>query len=137
MTATSPNIALAVTGPEARASCRRAKAIEEGVLANVSEVARTGGFRWPVAVTANAWSLITGGRRGICTPGVYERLYDALWQAAAAIRVEEQPEGNTVCYHIVLQYGLQLSATLKIVAESGDMGEPVITIMLPDEEGWR
>lgn len=88
----------------------RAQAIEDGVLIDVSEMAREAGFRWPVAVTATdvvyprygltsspPGSLRRKGsrqracpersRRGDCGPALSAAEWDTLWMAATSTKL--------------------------------------------------
>lgn len=112
----------------------RAQALEDGVLVDVSEMAREAGFRWPVAVTAAVWALIEAipeRYRGLqSTDG---RLWDVLWLASCAIRSSATP-GTELRYSLTLHTAQSSHLTLKLVTGPGDRGEPVVTIMLPEED---
>lgn len=120
----------------------RKQAIEDGVLIDVTEMAREAGFRWPVAVTAAvwadcvAWSEEDNGRQ------VYQdesgRLWDLLFVASYAVQTARQDDGS-LKYDIwrVPRDGRSTDSQLvsvKLVAGPGDDGEPVITIMQPHED---
>ena len=109
----------------------RAQAIEDGVLIDVSGMAREAGFQWPVAVTAGVWALVNDippRHRGLQDPD--GRLWDVLWMASWAAR----RGGDQTLYRLILHHGRRTYATLKLHARPGDHGEPVITIMLPEED---
>jgi hypothetical protein len=109
----------------------RAQAIEDGVLVDVSETAREAGFRWPVALTAGVWALIEDiPPRFQGLQDIQGRLWDTLWMARLAAR----RGGVETHYELILHHGRKTYATLKLVSGPGDQGEPVITIMLPDED---
>jgi len=112
----------------------RAQALEDGVLVDVSTMAREAGFVWPVAVTQAVWALIEA------LPPRYEgiqsadgRLWDVLWMAYLAIR-KARASSTELCYSLILHHGRKTYLTLKLVVGPGDQGEPVVTIMLPDED---
>ncbi len=110
----------------------RAQAIEDGVLVDVTEMAREAGFVWPVAITAGVWALINDippRFQGI--QDVEGRLWDAIWMARGAAR---HNDGTEILYRLILHHGRKTYATLKLVSGPGDEGEPVITILLPDED---
>jgi len=114
----------------------RAQALEDGVLVDVSTMAREAGFVWPVAVTQAVWALIEA------IPPRYEgiqsangRLWDVLWMAYLAIRRNAgTASGTQLCYSFILHHGRRTYLTLKLVVGPGDQGEPVVTIMLPEED---
>ena len=112
----------------------RAQALEDGVLVDVTEMAREAGFCWPVAITAAVWALIEAipeRYRGLHS--IDGRLWDALWMASCAIR-SSTSSGNELRYSLTLHTAQSSHLTLKLVTGPGDHGEPVVTIMLPEED---
>jgi len=109
----------------------RTQAIQDGVLVDVSELAREAGFRWPVAVTAAVWALVSDipvSRQGLeSTDG---RMWDVLWMARWAAK----RGGSEGLYDLVLRHGNKRKATLKLHTGPGDDGSPVCTILMPDED---
>lgn len=115
----------------------RAQAIADGVLIDVSSMAREAGFRYPVAMTDALWKDIndipsTLMARGVSVEG---RLWDILWMGYCAIR-------STPAAHTCLTYDLFMRVSgrarqqrypVKIVVGPGDVGESVITLMQPNE----
>lgn len=123
-------------------SYTRAQAIADGVLVDISETAREAGFRWPVAVTAAAWADCVEWSEEDSRRQVHQdesgRLWDVLWMAFVAIRGNATGESQ-LAYQLyrVPRDGETVEArltTLKLVAGPGDAGEPVVTIMLPQED---
>ena len=111
----------------------RAQALEDGVLVDVSELAREAGFVWPVALTAAVWALVEDiPPRYRAWQTVEGRTYDVLWMAYCAIRSAEHSD-TELRYTLLLDHGRHRYLTLKLVTGPGDHGEPVVTIMLPDE----
>ena len=116
-------------------SYTRAQAIEDGVLVDVTERAREAGLRYPVAVTQAVWAdIITPDERarafGQSESG---RLWDTLYMLRhAAVGVESSEIRYEVYY--VMKARQQRRLTLKAVCGPGDGGEPVLTIMLPEED---
>ena len=126
--------------PELIHSYSRARAIEDGVLVDVSDTARQAGFAVPVALTAAAWADCVAWADADCcrqTPQDESgRLWDVLWMAYLATR-----RGNgsqvTVTLFRVPRGGRSRSpqaASLQMHIGPGDQGEPVITIMMPGED---
>jgi len=64
----------------------RTRAIEDGVLVDVSETAKEAGFKVPVAVTTGVWTLIeaTQAELEMCQ-SAEGRLWDVLWMAFLAM----------------------------------------------------
>ncbi len=112
----------------------REQAIEEGVLINVSEMAEEAGFRWPVAVTVNVWVyyIIPDDDSRSCGQSEDGRLWDLL----TMLRLYSHHGGEIVTFKVyfLMQGNKKKLVTLKAVAGPGDNGEPVITVMLPDED---
>ncbi|MFP4345919.1 MAG: DUF6573 family protein [Anaerolineales bacterium] len=123
----------------------RAEALEDGVLIDVSEMAREAGFKWPVAVSAAVWHLIEDiPPRFAKLESVKGRLWDVLWMARCAIKppkieglVLPEPHHDDpyrLLYSLILHHGNRTYARLKLLTGPGDDGEPVVTILLPDED---
>lgn len=118
-------------------SYSRRQALEDGVLVDVSEMAREAGFRYPVAVTRAVWD-------GVVTPddesralGQSEagRLWDVLTVLRVAIRRSKGPAQTLEFQVIVIQHGADRRiVTLKAVCGPADDGSPCITVMLPAED---
>lgn len=118
-------------------SYSRSEAIEDGVLIDVSETAREAGFKFPVAVTDTVWNgyivpsdLLLTRNYGQSTEG---RLWDTLYMAALAAR---QTAGNIINFKVIylLDDFKENKIELKAIIGPGDTAEPVITIMLPNED---
>lgn len=119
----------------------RAMAIDDGGLIDVSSAAAEAGFRFPVALTRAAWadcvawSNEDNEREGACCQDEAGRLWDVLWIARLAAR----RGGSQTLFQLyrvpVAGRGIKPRlTTLKMVCSGGDEGEPVITIMRPDED---
>lgn len=115
----------------------RAEALADGSLVDVSALASEVGFRLPVAVTRAVWVMIE--RIPDTLRGIEDergRLWDVLWMAKnAAVRAADTADlvGFTVTLNRV-EGGKRINRTpLKMVISGDDEGEPVITVMLPDE----
>ncbi|MEJ1343131.1 MAG: DUF6573 family protein [Candidatus Sedimenticola sp. (ex Thyasira tokunagai)] len=120
----------------------RAQAIEDGVLIDVSETSSEAGFKWPAAITQGAWEDCVAWSNDDNRCQVYQdesgRLWDVLWMAFIAIR-QSINGGSSLLYELyrVPRDSKSIEAqltTLKLVVGPGDVGEPVITIMLPHED---
>ena len=110
----------------------RAQALEDGVLVDVSETAREAGFTVPVAVTQAVWAAIENippGKQGF--QDVDGRLWDVVYMASLAARCNRDKE--IVHYRLIMHEGRRTYKDLQMVIGPGDAGEPVITIMEPNE----
>jgi len=109
----------------------RKQAIEDGVLIDVTETAKEAGFKVPVAVTCTLHEIInTVSKKSY--QSFEGRLWDVLYMGALAAR--NNPTQSTILYVLRLTHGRKKNITLKMIISGGDDGEPVITIMLPDED---
>jgi len=115
----------------------RAQALEDGILVNVSEVAKEAGIRFPVALTATVFGQYVEVPEGVTAQDVGGRLWDILWMFwCAAARCQ----GDTLQFQLYVRNHNRERldhrdlVTLKAVCGPGDQCEPVMTIMLPDED---
>jgi hypothetical protein len=120
----------------------RAQAISDGVLIDVSETASEAGFRFPVALTAGAWSeAVTWNEHDTETTGIAQdeagRLWDVLWMARFALHALRDASVRRAPFTLlrVPRGGRRATRfTLDIVVGPGDEGEPVLTVCLQDED---
>ena len=115
-------------------SYTRAQAIADGVLVDVSDLARKTGFKFPVAITEAVWTVIEA------IPEVYkwtqnprDRLFDVLTMAAYAARFKTNL--NLVSFKVDMDtiQGRRI-VDLKMICGPVDHVEPVATIMFPEED---
>jgi hypothetical protein len=115
----------------------RAQAIEDGVLVDVSEMAKEAGIKYPVTLTASVYSKYVEVPEGAVAQDESGRLWDILGMLRCQIRCSQ---GDTLHFQLYVRnhnrerLTRQDLATLKAVCGPGDDGEPVVTIMLPDED---
>ncbi len=114
----------------------RAQAVEDGVLIDVSAVAREAGITYPVALTSAAWGRCVTVPPGVECQDEVGRLWDVLWLLRLAVgRSDGGPEARFgVHVRDDNREGTPPLVRLKAVCGPGDQGEPVITVMLPDED---
>lgn len=123
-------------------SYSRAEAINDGVLHDVSELAREAGFVLPVAITAACWADCVAWSATDSERQVHQdetgRLWDVLFMASIAIRSTQ--DGSRMLRYAIERIPRDGRATrsetqaLKLIVGPGDHSEPVITIMLPYED---
>jgi hypothetical protein len=122
---------------EVISSYTRAQAIEDGVLVDVSEMAKEVGIKYPVALTATVYGKYVEVPEGVIAQDEAGRLWDILWMFRYAAG---RSQGDTVHFQLYVRnhnrerLPRQDLVTLKAVCGPGDKGEPVITIMLPNED---
>ena len=120
----------------------RAQAIEDGFLVDVSDTAREAGFKIPVAVTRTVWDRLVALPEGYL--GFQDergRLWDVLWMARYyALRASNSDRVRMSVLVRDIRKDLRDSNRpprkhFAIVAiGAGDAGEPVITIMFPEDD---
>lgn len=100
----------------------RAQAIADGVLVDVTEEAQRFGFGVPVAVTRAVWTDAAD----------HIQLRHVVCMACQAAR--QNPTSERVAFQVHQVYQQGSPALLEMCISPGDHGEPVITIMYPDED---
>ena len=122
-------------------SYTRAQAIEDGVLADVTELAAEAGFVVPVAITAAVHADIAEIPPSKSHQDYKGRLWDVLWMGYLAARAAGRRvvrEGGEVPqdmrYKLIMPVGRRTYYSLKMHSGPGDDGGQVITIMRPDED---
>lgn len=118
-------------------SYSRAQAIEDGELIDLTEWARETGFKFPVAITRAAFDEFIAWPEGL-RPDLGQsergRGHDVLWMLSCAIRASQG--GSRVDFKLsrVGADGRSRVGALYSLCGPGDTPEPVITIMLPEED---
>ena len=121
-------------GAEIISTYTRKQAIEDGVLIDVSEMAKEAGIKHPTAITQNLWSSwveVPEGLEGL--QDASGRLWDVLWMFSIAAR---KATGPHLTYSVLFQTKERKmkKVQLNAVYGPGDNAEPVITIMLPGDD---
>ena len=117
-------------------SYTRAQAIEDGVLVDVSEMAREAGIKFPVAVTEAVWHIYILPDEILKRDhfqSMEGRLWDTLWMFRCYAR---NMKDRLLYFPVIFEMGQDEPWTVKLkaVCGPGDAGEPVITIMLRNED---
>ena len=111
----------------------RAQAIEDGVLIDVSSLAKEAGFRYPVALTSAAWHWIEPPEETIGQDAT-----GRLWDLLNVLRYEiRKSKGDRIDFKVLFEQGSGEAKALVdfyALCGPGDSAEPVITVMLPDED---
>ncbi len=114
----------------------RSEALADGLLIDVSATAREAGIRWPVRLTRAAWDRCVRVPPGVACQDEAGRLWDVLWLLACAIR--RAGSGAEVRFGVHVRNDNRERTPplvrLKGLCGPGDQGEPVLTVMLPDED---
>lgn len=107
-------------------SYTRAEALEDGALVDASTLAREAGFTVPVAFTCAAW-----GEAVACRGVVGQDEKGRLWDVLSVLRMAARRGGSIVRFQVLVS---RVLVNLKAHIGPGDSGEPVVTIMLPQED---
>ena len=102
----------------------REDAIRDGVLIDITELAKENGFKFPTAITNTVWEKYLNKK------DVTARVHDTMWMLYVAIKQSKTPSDRIF---FELYYGKEL-VKLKAVIGPGDNLDPVLTIMLPEED---
>jgi hypothetical protein len=123
-------------------SFTRVQAIKDGVLVDAGPMAKEAGYRWPVALTAVAWSDCVAWTEADSEAQLHQdqagRLWDVLFMSAYAIRTHGGADDRlNFSLYRVPRDGCSTTpelVTLKLIVGPGDDGQPVMTILLPQED---
>ena len=114
-------------------SYSRAQAIEDGVLIDVSDIAKEAGFRVPVALTQALWAdihAIPKRLQGAADP--QGRLWDVLFIGFCS--AAQQSDASLCRFQLQMRTGETQLYEVKVHCGSGDEGEPVLTFMRSGED---
>lgn len=120
----------------------RAEAIADGVLVDATSTAAEAGFKHPVALTRAVWEdCVAWDERDSRRQTMQDesgRLWDVVWMARVGIG-RARAGGSVLLYTLyrIPRGGRGVRprlVALKLVCGPGDEGEPVITIMQPEED---
>lgn len=119
----------------------REQAISDGVLVDVSSVAREAGFKIPVAMTSNVWNECVAWTGEDNKKQTYQdesgRLWDVLSMAMLSARNHQnssQVEFSLYCIPRDGKRRFPKLITLNLQIGAGDDYEPVMTILFPGED---
>jgi hypothetical protein len=113
----------------------RADALGDGTLIDVSEVAREAGIRYPVALTRAVWAHCVAVPEGVACQSEGGRLWDVVWMLrCAAARAAGSRIDFALHVRNTNRRGTPPLVRLYALCGPGDDAEPVITVMMPDED---
>jgi hypothetical protein len=120
-------------------SYSRAQAIEDGVLIDVTTTAREAGLVLNTVVTAHVWdSCVETPENLRGTQDNAGRLWDVLYMASHYLRaaVRAGARDDRLPYEVLVRKGDGTTRIERLVAVvgPGDHGEPVLTIMYPEDD---
>jgi hypothetical protein len=107
----------------------REQAIEDGILVDVTETVKEAGIKYPVALTRAVFE------KCVALPKRYRGLEDErgrLWDVLSMFRFAARAtSGDLLHYRLMVS---RRTVILKAMIGPGDTPEPVVTIMLPEED---
>lgn len=117
-------------------SYTRKQAIEDGVLIDVTDEAKSAGFKVPVAIGDNLFNRYVTPPPGLEGEGqsISGRLHDLFMMTHAAIRCQRGESRVIFSVLFLMKPGRTEKITVLAVIGPGDQGEPVLTICLPEDE---
>ena len=106
--------------------------MEDGVLADISELAREAGFKFPVAVTQGVWEILNPGPELKATG---QDLNGRMWDLLSILRLAIRSAANTDAIRFAPLFLREPGRKIEPVdmwakCGPGDDAEPVITVML-------
>ncbi len=122
---------------EVISSYSRTNALEDGVLHDVTKMAKEAGIKFPVAITDRLAELVTPSPAEVKAGQSWDgRLWDVLFMFSMAAK---KAEGNLLLYEVLFynEHGKNFKherETIKAVVGPGDEFEPVITLMVEYED---
>ncbi len=115
-------------------SYTREQAINDGVLVDVTQTARKSGFRVPVALTSEVYNGYVVPKEGLPGQDIEGRLRDLLLMLYLACRHRKRESILSFRTTFLMDSGRHETKELKAVMGPGDKGEPVLTVMLPNQD---
>ena len=115
----------------------RQQAIEDGVLVDVTEIAKKTGYVVDVALTKAVWNRCVDVSPTVAGMTEFDRVSDILWMCRNCVTsdcVGGEPGLFVVAVRVEHEEGEQPLETLKVVFSYDDHGSPCITIMMPEED---
>ena len=117
----------------------RAQAIADGVLVDLSPWASETGFKVPVACTAELWNgyIVPPAAMKGWGQSELSRAVDVLWMLLMAIgQRPKTDESEELLFDVPFQQEPRktVAVRFKAVCGPGDQREPVLTLMLPNQD---
>ncbi|MCA8939359.1 MAG: hypothetical protein KDB07_06115 [Planctomycetes bacterium] len=112
----------------------RQNALDDGNLVDVTNTAKDAGIVYPTALTRAVWSEYVEVPDGVEHQDETGRLWDVLFMFAVAAKKKKSASELLYQLFIANDNSAPKEVTLKAICGPGDDPDPVITIMLPDED---
>ena len=116
----------------------RAQAIADGVLHDVTTTAKEAGIVLPTVVTDSVWGRCVSVPESLRGQQDEEgRLWDVVYMASHYLREAKRSgvHSDQLTYEVLVRDGDGLTRLVSIIAHvgPGDEGEPVLTLMFPED----
>jgi len=133
----SPNVDDPFGGFEVISVYSRSQALADGVLVDTSALAKEAGFVFPVALTETLYHSYLAPALDLVAEG--QSIQGRLWDVLTVLRfaIAKARNTDTILFKVLFLMSACSSPVpidLKAICGPGDDGEPVLTIMLPDED---
>ncbi|MFN7097052.1 MAG: DUF6573 family protein [Gammaproteobacteria bacterium] len=119
----------------------RAQAFADGVLIDVSGLAKEAGFTYPVAVTFAVHDKYIDWNDEDNQRQTYQDIEGRLWDILHMMRMQKRRIDHNGLFEFYCvprneksRRKMPVKVVLKALVHGGDDGEPVITVMLPEED---
>jgi len=118
-------------------SYTRRQALQDGVLVEVSDLAREAGFTWPIALTDHLYHSYIVPALDLVAEG--QSITGRLWDVLTVLRhtIQSSKDDTFLRFSVLFQMEpgfAPIPIELVSVCGPGDDGKPVITVMLPDDD---
>lgn len=112
----------------------RAEAIADGVLVDVTELAKEAGFKYPVALTSPVFEAFVRVPEGVSGQDETGRLWDIL--NLLRFGIAKSKGESEILFQLYVRNDNRKAklVTLKSVCGPNDDASPCITVMMPDED---
>jgi hypothetical protein len=120
---------------EVISSYSRKQALEDEVLVDLNQFIPVpeSGYKYPVACTAAVWGIIESAVNNKKYGNDYQGVIWDILQMSRNCPTKKWPSG-CLFQVVIIGAGPKRIFTFKIECGPGDQGEPVLTIMLPEED---
>ncbi len=115
----------------------RTQALSDGVLINVTDLAKEAGFTWPVTVSDHLYSAYLVPALPLLAEG--QSLTGRLWDVLNVLRfaISQSKDESYLCFSVLFAMApgaAPIPIELVSVAGPSDDGSPCLTIMLPEDD---
>ena len=118
-------------------SYTRAQAIADGVQVEVTKTAQEAGIGFPVFLTRTVYDAYVTVPPNVTAQDEAGRLWDIVWMLRSAI-LRARPGADRLPVALYVRNDNQRARLVKLIAACGALDihdpQPVITVMMPDED---